>query len=95
MNLLNKKKILKKGILSIEYETDEYIISNDSNCPGVITFPIFFKKKMDDVCNVEFNGFIDFGDAPELKLVNRKKKTIYSLDFNSNAFLNRKKNIVA
>lgn len=88
MNLLNKKKLFKKGIISIESESNGYVISNDSDYSSIITFPIFFRRKADDVCNIEFNGFIDFGDTPELKLVNRKKKTIYNLDFNSNTTFN-------
>ena len=86
MDLMSKIKIYKHDIVSIKKDKKGYYVVNDTDEVGCITFFKTFLKNTSNTCNVKFEGTIVSGDAPELKMVNRKKRVVNNVFFNSDNY---------
>lgn len=86
MNLINKK-FLKKGNVIIERDNGTVVLDNDNDSHSLIVFPHVFKNKKEDLI-LHFKGELYSGDAPTLKLLDRRKNIISQFDFNTISTLN-------
>lgn len=81
MNLINKKW-LKKGSASVNYFDNKLIVKNSNNTHTLLIYPNIFKNTTDKA-TLFFNGKLIKGNAPVIKLLDRRKNIIGQFDFNT------------
>lgn len=86
MNLINKKWC-KFGDFKIYHKNNKMIIENKSNKHGFLILPRLYKYKNNEEYRVIFKGTSIKGNAPTLKLINRKKTVQCVIEFNTESVM--------
>lgn len=86
MNLIGKS-FIKKGKINVIKDNDSYIFINSSNKHSFVIVPKIFKNNHKNLV-LKFNGELIAGDAPVLKLLDRRKNIIAQFDFNTTNAVN-------
>lgn len=89
MNLL-QKKFLKRGNINTSFENGKLTIENTGTETAFMVLPkINFFSKTETGMRLSFSGTVEFGKAPQIKLLNRKMKTIFTANMNEETYLTK------